>query len=123
MPEQPYATLEDLAEYLGVDPEALPDDADRLLIRASEIVDEAAMQRIDLRTETHAQAAKLATCAQVEFWQTVGEEREARGPIRAYTAGRVQIQYETGAAPAYLAPRARRYLLMAGLLYRGAAMR
>jgi hypothetical protein len=115
----PYAISQDLATYLGT---AAPTDADRLLLRASEMVEEAMGANYDSTDTTLAEAARQATCAQVEYWLEVGEQQDLRGPLVGLTMGKVSYQYGTGkdrVSPSYLAPRAKRYLAQRGLLYRG----
>lgn len=106
-----YATLADLVAYLGPDREP-PADADRLLERASELIDEAALYRIDPANPEHAEAARKATCAQVEHWLEAGET-EAAGVTGDVALGSLRMS-----VPGALAPRARRALLAAGLLSR-----
>lgn len=112
-----YATLADLAVYLAVDLSALPTESQRQLNRASELVDQAVGGAIDTTDVTLAAAAMNATTAQVEYWQAVGEDVSIIGP----NAGSVAIGTfrMDGASLPELAPRARKYLLAAGLLYRG----
>lgn len=116
-----YATEADLVEYLGVSEADLPTDAGRLLERASEDIDYWTLGRA-----TQSEATKLAACAQVEMWLEFGEESSIRGPLQSFTLGRWSATYGSGSGgsgPRDLAPRARRYLFTAGLLYRGVAMR
>ena len=118
-----YATTTELAEYLGVQVADLPDDADRLLDRASEMIDYYTLNRID-ETED-AEVAKKATMAQYEWWSQFDEfglqgfySQIQIGPFQASAAG------ETGGkGPPELAPRARRFLFLKGLLYRGVDVR
>ena len=120
-----YATEQDLADYLGVDIQDLPADAERLLERASEDIDYYTLERIDAENAEHLDAAKKAVCAQVEMWIEVGEETDIRGALASFSIGRWSATYASGSnggGPPKLAPRARRYLLVAGLLYRGVAM-
>lgn len=105
-----YATLTELADYLGTDP---PDNADKLIRDASTLIDYATMGRID-PTE-HADTARDAVCAQVEYWLELGPEYGVTGPVAGFSIGSLTIN---GAYP-QLAPRARQILLPAGLLYRG----
>lgn len=111
-----YATVEELADYTG----QVVVDAERLLERASEFIDYVTLNRIDASKPNQLEAAKNATCAQVEYFLSVGEQIE--GPLQGVTIGSFQMQFGAGAnriTPTYLAPRAQRYLLLAGLLYRG----
>lgn len=113
-----YATKADLAAFTGLLETELPADSDRLLQRASELVDVATMGRIDPSVTEQAEAAKNATCAQVEYWLQVGEEMDIFGLKDGIAIG----SFRTDSLPQALAPRARRYLFLAGLLYRGVGM-
>lgn len=110
-----YATVADLAAYLVRSEGDLPTDSTRLLTRASELVEQAALRRVDTTNTEHAAAARDATCAQVEFWLEVGEEHAIRAPRGEVWIGSLRTTQQ----PPQLAPRARRHLLLAGLLYRG----
>lgn len=94
-------------------------DVDRLLARATELVDDhcfgafAVDSDTNLPTDTDvADALRDATCAQVEFWVEVGEEHDVAG-----VAGRqVSIaRFSIDRLPPVLAPRARRFLDDQGL--------
>jgi hypothetical protein len=107
---------------------SLPSEAEqsRLLERASETIDYVTLERIDTDDDEHILATQKATCAQVEWWLEAGEGVDVSGPIQGYAIGSMQIQYGAGTnriSPTTLAPRARRYLLTAGLLYRGVGAR
>lgn len=122
-----YATTAELATYLGVDEADLPSDAERLLERASELVDQAALGRIGTDDADHLAAAQKAACAQVERWIETGESEAIAGQPRTLRLGRFAV--ETGGSQsearegAVLADRARRHLFLAGLLYRGVQTR
>lgn len=124
-----YATLEQLASFVHDDETQtglLPPDAGRLLKRASELVQDsttAALYDTDsagFPTGTATAAAfRDATCAQVEYWLTGDEEDDIQGPLQGVALGGQQQQYGAGAnraTPMYLAPRAARFLRLAGLL-------
>src|SRR5690606_24476006 len=121
----PYATVQDLADYLGVSKPDLPAEADRLLQRAS--------QQLDYWTQGRAsegEATKLATCAQVEWWlqlrDTLGTELAGLDNLRSVSLGKWSMTFGDGASGGGmrgLAPRARQYLLLAGLLFRGVRAR
>ena len=117
-----YATVEQLA----ADPWGLaPAGAARLLVRASEVIDQAlrtAVYAVDTNgapTDTAVIAALVgATCAQVEFWETGDEEDDILGPVQGIVLAGLQVQFGAGdnrATPTYLAPRAHRILVNAGL--------
>lgn len=113
-----YATAAQLTAYLGA--AAAPADADRMLDRASELIDSVlitAVYDVDTAgspTDVTAIAALAdATCAQVEFWLASGEEDDILGPIQGYAVGGMQVQFGAGenrTTPMYLAPRAARHL-------------
>lgn len=104
-----YATAEELAAYLGV---AAPADAERLLARASDLMDVVALKRIDITDSNQTEQVMKATCAQVEYWLTVGEEVAIQGSPESVRIGNFS---QTGAMPV-VAPRAKQHLFMAGLL-------
>jgi hypothetical protein len=118
-----YATAAQLAAYLGA---PAPTDAARLLLRASEVLDDVVRapftvdSQTTLPTDTGIAAALAnACCAQVEFWQEVGEANDVDG-----LAGQ-QIELTgstgfTGKRAPVVAPRAVRYLKEAGLMGMGA---
>lgn len=98
----------------------VPADSDKLLGKASELIDEITLGRaqeywdtadVDLRAEL-----SKATCDQVEFWLEVGEEHDVLGLSGQLAGGRVQVQR----VPGQLGQRARRTLLKAGILWAGA---
>ena len=112
-----YATS---AEYsVFVDGDA-PAGIDRLLVRATEIVDDhvrvayAVDTVTQLATDTDiAEALSDATCAQVEFWGEVGEEHDIAGMGgRQVSIGHLSMDR----LPPELAPRALRILSTAGLM-------
>ena len=115
-----YATETELAEYLGLDETDLPDDAERLLDRASEMIDYYTLNRID---EEDAEVAKKATMAQVEQWLEMGDEGIVK--LQGLTIGPFQAQFGAGDNRTIpeLASRARRFLFLEGLLYRGVDVR
>lgn len=122
-----YATRAHLATYVG-ESASLPSDPeqDRLLERASEYIDEVTLGNIDTDNDDHVTAAQNATVAQVEYWLNADESVAVTGPIQGYAIGSVQVQFGAGSnriSPGKLAPRARSYLFMAGLLNRGVGSR
>jgi hypothetical protein len=113
-----YATSADYATYSGTTP---PDDIDRLLARASELLDAEVLTAawydtddMGLPTNTAVAAAfAQAACAQVEFWAAVGEQVDTSGPIQGVTLGSLSIQYGAGdnrVAAATIGPRVYRAL-------------
>ncbi len=125
----PYATTEQLGSYLSGDqgnPAVVPVDAARLLVRASELIDDytaAAWYDVDTDGAPTYQPVidglRDATCAQVEYWLTADEEDDILGPNQGVSIGGLQEQYGAGVnrvTPMYLAPRAARHLRKAGLL-------
>lgn len=111
-----YATSADYESYTG---QTAPADIERLLDRASEWLDTelllGAVYDVDaagLPTDTDVIAAlRDATCAQVELWQSEGEDVDVSGPVQSVGIGSVNIQYGAGRASAgSVAPRAVRAL-------------
>ena len=119
-----YATPEQLTDWMGE--QTVPDDAGRLLERASELVDEAIVVPFDPDDETTAKALADAACAQVEWWAEVGEDADVEGQVQSAQIGNVQLGFGAGAnrvAPAVVSRRTLRALRRAGLLYRGVGIR
>lgn len=118
-----HATSEQLAAYTGA---AAPAEADRLLARASELIDSAlltasyAVDNTGTATDPEVLAALAdATCAQAEFWLTGDEEDDVLGPTQGYAVGGMQVQFGAGenrTAPIDLAPRAIRHLRLCPLI-------
>lgn len=111
-----HATVDDLTGWLP--PGVFPDDAARLLARASSLVDHwcRAIYVTDPVTglaleSAVADALRDATCAQVEAWIEVGEENDLDG----LAGGSVSIPGYSGSRAPELAPRAWRALADAGL--------
>ncbi|MGW2292718.1 hypothetical protein [Streptomyces phaeochromogenes] len=120
-----YATPEQLAAWTG---QPAPADAERLLTRASEDVDDALLSAV-YRTDAAGmptdlavvQALADATCAQVEYQVATGDDGTgAAGRWGSVSIGPVQLGDRRGAPQAPggldLAPRAHRALTRAGLL-------
>ena len=132
----PYANTTQLADYLGVAAGTLPTDAQRLLGRASELIQYATMDRVPepvdpgavpvdpaaiTDVEAYQIACRKATSAQIEHWLGSGEEADIAGQPKRYTISKLSVDWGDDKPPE-LAPRARRYLFLAGLLYRGVGM-
>lgn len=123
-----YATTTELQEYLGG--ASLPSDANRLLERASDLVDYATFGKLDPTDTEQMDVAKKATCAQVEYWMSVGENIDVSGSsynsisIGTYSAtfSNSSSSKSTGNQELAMAPRARRILFLAGYTYRGVRM-
>lgn len=113
-----YATADELASYVPAT--AGLEDVDRLLERASELIDAKVRASFDLDDTTNlptnesvAAAMRDAVCAQVEFWLDVGEEHDIEGLAdRQASIQGLSLQ----ALPPELAPRARRIMRTCGLL-------
>jgi hypothetical protein len=81
----PYAETSDLEAWLGSSRSA-PSDAERLLTRASDLIDSIvvatfavdATTKLPTNTDTAA-ALRDACCAMVEFWLEVGETNDIDG--------------------------------------------
>jgi len=116
MSPTPYATAEQYETWSGL---TAPPDAERLLRRASELLDATVTSSFvvsdatGLPTDaTEAEALSDATCAQVRFWIETGEEHDIDG--LAGTA--VSIGGVSGVRPPVVAPQALRILRGAMLL-------
>lgn len=112
-----YATSGDYTAFTG---QPAPVGTDRLLARASEVIDGALFAAVYRTNSSGAaldpevvNALRDATCAQVEFWQAGDEEDDVLGPTQGYAVGGLSVQYGAGdnrVTPTYLAPRAARLL-------------
>lgn len=117
-----YATLAELADYLGVQENDLPSDAERILDRASEVVDYITLGRIDESDTEQADAAKKATMAQYEWWSQIGDELGILQQVNQMSIGEFSFGgagSNSQAQISQISPRAEHYLFLAGLLYRG----
>jgi len=122
-----YASTTELADYLGVNEADLPDDASRLLERASDFIDYITLNRIDDTDADQAEAARKAVCAQVEYWQELGgDELMLMSKINEISIGEFSM---TGGVAnkssefSELASRARQYLFREGLLNTGVELK
>lgn len=111
-----YATSDELASYLGT---AAPSGADRLLARATELIDGivCAWFAVDDATGLPSDADVAATlrdavCAVVEQWLEVGESNDVDG----LAGSQVGIGTYTGRRAPQIPPRAVRILKRRGLL-------
>lgn len=126
-----FATTAQLATFLGVEEEALPADAGRMLDRASELIDAVTLGRYKPDTAIDEVVSRVvaATCAQVELWISDGEGADISGGYRSYSTGTVAVTRDKGSTgsgssdAARLAPRARTNLFRAGLLNAGVPIR
>lgn len=117
-----YASLAELAEYLGVTEADLASDSERLLELASGFVDYTTLDKIDPDNADHLKAAKLAVCAQVELWQETGDVTGVLTAYKSISLGSFSVSRGSSTASTpqlQLAPRAYQALFMEGLLYRG----
>ena len=120
-----YATTTELAEYLGTDESSLPEDAPRLLERASELIDYITRNNVDVSIIKHEEAARKATCAQYEWWAEVGDELGLMSQISSMSIA--EFSFSNGGSSQQsklktVATRAEQYLYLAGLLYRGVGL-
>lgn len=109
-----YATRAELAAFLGVD---APAQAERLLRRASELVEDTVI--VGWEVDDNGQPAepgvveafRNAVCAQVEFWLEVGEEHDVTNQRGTIGVGDLNVS----TLPGTLSHRAARHLRRAGL--------
>lgn len=119
-----FATFEQLEARLSSAYTVTEDEGEKLLLKASELIDHATLGRAqtlfesdDDEDEARQTMLAEATCDQVEFWLEVGEEHDVTGlPMgSSLQGGRVQVQK----MPGWLGRRPLRTLLRAGLYYAG----
>jgi len=122
-PMRTYATVTQLAAEPWV---LTPTDALRLLVRASEVIDQALRTAIYAVDDTGMptlpaviQVLADAVCAQVEFWETGDEEDDILGPIDSFSLSGLSMMFNDRRgdreSPTYLAPRAHRILVNNGM--------
>lgn len=117
-----HATPEDLTDWL---PESTPtvEDAERLLLRASELVDSVVRAAYSVGPTgaptdvTVTVALRDATCAVVEAWLEVGEENDVDG----LAGSQIAVTGYSGPRAPSVPPRAARILTTAGLTQVAAA--
>jgi len=114
-----YATKINLAAFLGISENQLPEDSERLLKRASEVIQQSTLSKIDLNKEVHVEIAQLATCAQVEYWINMSESSAISGSVSSFSLGDLSMNMSESTNKGMLSPRAKSYLNSCGLLYRG----
>jgi hypothetical protein len=110
-----HATVDELEEYTGT---TAPDDAERLLVRASELVDTFVFGYYEVDSVTNLptdvkvrEGLRDAVCAQVEWWLATGDEKEATTRFAFPGIGSLNLR-TTGRR---LAPRAADHLRLASL--------
>ena len=109
-----YATGAEFTTYSG---QAVPADIDRLLARASDLIDSQVTSMYSLETDgtfTETAVADVfrdATCAQVEWWLATGDEVEATARFKSPGVGGLDVT----SSGLRLAPRAADALDRAGL--------
>lgn len=109
-----YATTAQLAAWLDVSEDDLPEGSARMLERASEVIDEVVVAPYPTGDDDVVAALADAACAQVEFWFEVGEEHDVAGQRGSISVEGMSISK----LPGTLAPRARRALASQNLLTR-----
>ena len=108
----PFVTMNEVQTWVG-NLIILPQDIDRLILRASELIRRKTYHRTD--DTDRVEDVKNATCAQVEYWLQIDEASDITGPL-----GPMKIKdFSFNSKFTVLAPRARDLLLDAGLLYKG----
>lgn len=111
----PYATPDDYARWSGL---PIPSGSERLLWRATELIDDIVTARFTVDADGRpvkahvADALRKATCAQVRFWTETGEEHDVDG----LAGTSVNIGNVTSRRPPRVAPQATRILRGALLL-------
>lgn len=110
-----YTTREKVAEYMGQTVDELPNEINKLISAAGELIDYHTLSRT--AHETHREHAEAAVLRQVEYWLSAGEDVDILGSIQAYSVMSFSVTYADGSQPT-LAPRAKRYLLTRGLMSR-----
>lgn len=110
-----YTTVVGISEYMSVDEEDLPNDINRMIDRASDLIDYYSLGKIDETDSRHIEVAKKATNAQVEYWLNTNDELNIMHVFQGLQAGG-DISIDREGKLEELAPRARQALLLGGLL-------
>lgn len=116
-----YAVVNDYAEYMHIELDKVPTNCERLLARASELIEQFVCDNIKSNDANQITALKLATCAQVEFWVDNGEEVATSRPIKSFSSGDISISFADGDSGkvSQLSARTKGYLNKECLLYCG----
>ena len=114
-----YATKSDVADYMGVQESSLPDDTDRLIDRADEIIDY--LIGIEYTETDYTEVLKKASAAQVEYWINMGEDIDIVSLPHNFSIGSFSMGSGSSSQNSMqeYSPRTIRYLMTAGLLYAG----
>ena len=116
-----YATTEELAEYLNVDEQDLPEDVENKLEKIAVVLDYHTLDRINGDTE---EAVKQATFYQYDWWSETGDESGLMSQFDSLSIGEFSISGgRDGMDIPELAPRAKQVLFLEGLLYKGVNIR
>lgn len=115
-----YATKQDLAEYMGKKAEDLPQGSEIMLRRASEIIGMSMRKNYNPEYESHREAAKLAVCAQCQFWiENELSPVEGKG-VSSYSLGELSVTYsDVENFSNKICKTSLRYLCYKYLLYKG----
>jgi hypothetical protein len=135
-----YTTSMSVSEYIGIPVMDLPTNITKMIIEASLLMDYASLNRIqeyyiDSNTLLFTDAdieekVRIATNQQIEFWiESGGDSFDITGnSIGSFNIGNFSVSYGSGSSSTsagntqnVLAPRSKRTLLLAGLLFRGIA--
>lgn len=115
-----YATLQDLADYMGKKEEDLPKGTNIMLRRASELVGIAMRNNYNPNYESHKEAAKLAVCSQCQDWIENELSPVSDKHISSYSLGELSVTYsDVDKFSNKLCKTAVRYLNHKCLLYKG----
>lgn len=112
-----YTTVVGISEYMSVDEEDLPNDINRMIDRASDLIDYYSLGNVDSDNSRHIEVAKKATNAQVEFWLNTNDELNIMHVFQGIQAGG-DISIDRDGQLPELAPRARQALVLGGLYNR-----
>lgn len=123
-----YTTTTAIAAKLSIETTDLPANAEHLITVASEMMDAATQNRLNVTNadiqigyQDKLTAMADAVAYQMQFWMENGEDADFGPSVVSYTASRVSQTF--GDDGSRLAPRARQRLLTAGLLSCGVSTR
>ena len=116
-----FTDKESISKYLGISESDLPNDINRMIRRASELIQEFTINNFDESNEEHLKAVEQATNAQLEYWIDVGDELGVMHAFDNVSVGSISLSQDEKIP--VLSPRARRALLIKGLLDNSVRMR
>jgi len=117
-----YADSDDFEAYEGIDPETV-ENIDILLEKASRMIDTYTVNKAASYEDDY-DLLKMATCAQVAFWNETGDALDSMSRMSEFALGSFSFSRGSSGVSGgmMLAPRTYEFLMLAGLMYRGVSI-